>query len=61
MIATLRRLLLVSAGAIALCGSGLAQVTAELVVSLNVVYEPALVTGHAGGVGPAVMPALPVD
>jgi len=33
----------------------------DRVVSLNVVYESALVTGHAGGVGPAVMPALPVD
>lgn len=29
------------------------------VVSLNVVYEPAFVTGQAGMVGPAVMPALP--
>ncbi len=33
----------------------------ESVVSLNVVYEPAFVTGHAGMVGPAVMPALPGD
>ncbi len=42
-------------------GKCLALVFHQGVVSLNVVYEPSLVTGHAGGVGPAVMPAQPVN